>query len=716
MKHFSLSLLVVILSLLSLPVKAQIKSVKAEVAPKIDGVLDDEIWKLSPQATGFKTFVPDFSKDMPYQTIAYVAHDEENLFFAFKCFDDPNEIKTSIAARDKIRDDDWVCINLDSFNGRQSLYSLYVNPNGIQMDTRFAAGKEDIGLDLIWYSGAKIVDDGYVVEMKIPFKSIRYTAKQGNVEMGVIFERKISRFSTQGSYPALDPQQGFTFLTQTEPLNYEGVKKSTLIEILPAITYGRSKEHTNGSYVKDDNFEPSLTAKIGITSELVLDATLNPDFSQVESDAPQVEVNQRFAINYPERRPFFLEGNENFNFAGSSLFAPIRQVVNTRTIVSPRAATKLTGKIGKRNILSTIYAVDRANQNLADFAEDETADVAVLRYMRSFSQDNYLGLIGTRRSRNGAFNAVYGADGQFRFKEANQFSGHFLSSITQNERGGDIVNKNTVSLKASRSTRNFNGTFTYTDIADGFRSDVGFVTRTGISRATLSLSPKIYPKPGIIQRLDPTLYTSITRDKPSGLNESTVYISLAANLPRNTRISISGDRSTEIFQAQKFKDGTISISASSQITKRIFFRTSYGWDNGIYYQGAEQGYGKRISNNLNLQLSDKFNAQFAHNFVSLYNEETDQKYFDLHIVRARAVYQMNKYLFFRAIAQYNSLTKVFSPNFLASFTYIPGTVVHLGYGSVFEKTRWDGTRYVDHNRYLETAQGFFFKASYLWRL
>ncbi len=705
-----------VLLLLTMPGKAQIKSISADQAPEIDGVLDDEIWKSSPQATGFKTFVPDFSKDMPFKTIAYVAHDAENLYFAFKCFDDPNEIKTSIAARDKIRDDDWVCINLDSFNGRQSLYSLYVNPSGIQMDTRFAAGKEDIGLDLIWYSGAKIVDDGYVVEMKIPFKSIRYTAKQGKVEMGVIFERRISRFSTQGSYPALDPKQGFTFLTQTETLNYDGVRKSTLVEILPAITYARSKEHTNGAYQSDDNFEPSLTAKVGITSELVLDATVNPDFSQVESDAPQVEVNQRFAVNYPERRPFFLEGNENFNFAGSSLFAPVRQVVNTRTIVSPRAATKLTGKIGKKNILSAIYAVDRANENLADFAEDETADVQVLRYMRSFSQDNYLGLIGTRRVRNGAFNAVYGADGQYRFNEANQISGHYLNSVTKDVRGGNITNKGTVSIKASRSTRNLNTTFTFVDVADGFRSDVGYITRTGITRGTFSISPKIYPKAGLIQRIDPVIYTSITRDKPSGMNESTVYLSLAANLPRNTRISISGDKSTEIFQAKEFKDGTISISASSQITKRIYFRTSYGWDNGIYYQAAEQGYGKRISNNLNLQLSDKLNVQVAHNFVSLYNTETENKYFDLHIVRGRVVYQMNKYLFFRAIGQYNSLSKVFSPNFLASFTYIPGTVVHLGYGSVYERTRWDGTRYVDDNNYLKTAQGFFFKASYLWRL
>tara|TARA_R110001592_G_scaffold189452_3_gene434967 strand:+ start:4100 stop:6250 length:2151 start_codon:yes stop_codon:yes gene_type:complete len=695
---------------------AQIQSVYAESAPKIDGVLDDDIWQNSATVTGFKTFVPDYGQDMPFKTIVYMAHDDENLYFAFKSFDDPTKIKTSIAARDKIRDDDWVCINLDSFNGQQSMYGFYINPNGIQMDTRFAAGKEDIGIDMIWYSEATINEDNYTVEVRIPFKSIRYAVKDGKVDMGVIFERKISRFSMQGTFPAMDPKQGMSFLTQTLPLSYTGVKKSVLLEVLPAITYAQSQSHQNGEYVKENNFEPSLTLKYGITSELVLDATINPDFSQVEADASQVEVNQRFPVNYPERRPFFLEGNENFNFAGNSLFGPVRSVVNTRSIVSPIAATKLTGKLGQRNIFSTIYAVDRANETLADYEEDKTAEVGVLRYMRSFSQDSYLGFIGTGRKRNDGFNAVYGVDGQVRIKQSNLFGAHILNSLTKETADGAIENKGTAAFSFQRSTRNFSGSLAFVDIGDGFRSDVGYVTRTAIRKWTLSASPKIYPKQGVVKRIDPTIYTSLTKDKPSGMYEGSVYLSLSATLPRNTRLSITSDFSTEIYQAQRFNDGGVSLSASSQITKRVYFRSSYGWDKGIYYSTPAQGYGKRISNSLNLQLSDKFNAEFNHSFNSLYNEETDDKYYDIHILRGKVIYQMNQYLFFRTIVQYNSLSKVVAPNFLASFTYIPGTVVHLGYGSIHEQTRWDGVNYRPDDQYLRTNSGFFFKASYLWRL
>ncbi|WP_306110182.1 carbohydrate binding family 9 domain-containing protein [Roseivirga thermotolerans] len=699
--------------------QSPILSTLAEIPPTIDGVLDDDIWKKSPQLTGYKTFVPDFGKDMPYKTIAYMAHDEDNLYFAFKCFDDPKEIKTSIAARDKIAADDWVCINLDSFNSGQSLYAIYVNPSGIQMDTRFAAGREDIGLDIIFYSAAKIVEDGYVVEAKIPFKSIRYKSVDGKVDMGVIFERRISRFSTQGTYPALDPAKGFAFLTQMLPIQYNGVRKAKLVELLPAVTYGVNRNHEDGEYHREDNFEPSLTAKIGITSELVLDATINPDFSQVESDAQQVEVNQRFPVNYPERRPFFLEGNENFNFAGTGGFQPIQMAVNSRSIVTPKFATKLTGKIGDKNIISTIYAVDRDDRVNPDIpgTGDNTADVAVMRYMRSLTQDSYIGLLGTTRMQNGGSNNVYGFDGQYRFKEAYLVSGHYLYSETNAVLdGGHLRNAGSVYIGINKNTRSFNGSLSLLDIGQDFESGVGYVTRTGISRITASASPKIFPKgEGLIQRIDPVVYASLTKDKPSGLNEHVLFVQLAAVLPRNTRLAVSADHSSEIYLGEEFKDGSIGLNASSQITKRIYFRLNYDWDNGIYYPTAEQGYGKRIGATLNVQASDKFSMDFTHRFVSLYSKATDAKYYDIHIARGRLIYQMNKYLFFRGIAQYNSLSQVLSPNFLVSFTYIPGTVVHLGWGSVYEKVRWDGTEYVQNDQYLNTAQGFFFKASYLWR-
>jgi hypothetical protein len=123
--------------------------------PVLDGVLDDEVWQAAPPLTGFKTWQPDYGMNAVDQTEVYAAYDAENMYFAFRVFDsDPSKIKASMASRDSIRPDDWICINLDSFNDQQSLYGFYVNPLGVQMDTRYSAGHEDVGFDAVWYSAS----------------------------------------------------------------------------------------------------------------------------------------------------------------------------------------------------------------------------------------------------------------------------------------------------------------------------------------------------------------------------------------------------------------------------------------------------------------------------------------------------------------------------------------------------------------------------------
>ena len=711
---FSLGLLLFVIAFTALATERdKINSHYTEEAPEIDGILDDKVWQEAQSVTGFKTFVPDYEQDMAFKTVAYWSHDAENLYFAFKCFDDPNQLKTSVAARDKIKDDDWVCINLDSFNDRQTLYGFYVNPNGIQMDSRFAGGRDDPGIDMVWYSAGNITEEGYTVEIMIPFKSIRYAVRDGQVDMGVIFERKISRFSTQGSYPALDPLQGMNFLNQTMPLHYEGVKKAVLFEAIPAVTYGWNRWHENGEYVTESRPDAGLTLKYGLTSDLVLDATINPDFSQVEADAQQIEVNQRFPVFYPERRPFFLEGNENFNHAGGSGRAEIRSIVNTRTIVNPILAGKITGKVGAKNTISAIAAIDEMDTSF-------NGKVAVLRYKRTLQRDSYVGGFFTGRINGDYVNMVYGGDGQIRLGASAMLSGFMFNSATSNDNFRlDNTNKLAMAANYRYNTRAVTYGGGYTNIDDGFESAVGYVTRTGIIKYNAFVNPKFYPK-GWIKRVDPMVYLSITKDKPSGLYERSLFSRTSFTLDRNTRISLSGSIANELYEGLKFNRGSVSLNASSQITKRIFVRADYRLQNRAYYDELEQGEGQSISGNLNLQLSDNFNSEWNYSYSDLFSKETGDKYYDVHIIRSKNTYQLNKYLFFRVIVQYNSLSTQLTPDFLASFTYIPGTVVHIGYGSVFQKIRWDAGagdagEYVDSRDYLETARGLFFKASYLFR-
>ena len=292
-----------------------LKPLRATTPPVIDGDLGDAVWQSAPTVTGFKTWMPDYGKDMPDQTVVYYAYDAENLYFAFRAFDsEPGRIKASIAARDGITADDWICINLDSFSDQQSLYGLYVNPLGIQGDSRFAAGREDFGFDAVWYSAGRIDDQGYTVEVRIPFKSLRY-GDANPVRMALIFERRITRRSEQGTYPPLDPKVGPNFLTQNIPIEFADIRHYKLVEILPDAIYDYQMQRVGESLERTSSGpEFGLTAKYGVTAQLVFDGAVNPDFSQVEADAGQIDINRRYALFFPEKRPFFLEGRDSFNY------------------------------------------------------------------------------------------------------------------------------------------------------------------------------------------------------------------------------------------------------------------------------------------------------------------------------------------------------------------------------------------------------------------
>ncbi|MCI0496068.1 carbohydrate binding family 9 domain-containing protein, partial [candidate division KSB1 bacterium] len=516
---------------------------RTNTPPSIDGLLDDPVWQQAPFETGFITYHPDYGSPMSEDTKVWYAYDRENLYFAYKCYDsEPGKIKTSVAARDKIRPDDWICINLDTFNDQQSLYALYVNPAGIQMDSRATLTDEDMSIDVVWYSAGKIDNEGYSIELKIPFKSIRFSHKEP-VEMGVIFERYISRKSEAGTYPALDPKWGQNFLTQTRPLIYENVKHYRLVELLPALTYANNRAIDQGKLKSEKNKgEVSLTGKYGITSHLVLDGTVNPDFSQVEADAGQVEFNQRCALYYPEKRPFFLEGRENFIFGGSTAGDPLGSVVYTRTIVDPLVGIKLTGKIGDNNSLASIYALDELSD---DQQQGDYAHVGILRYKRALSQDGFIGGFYTGRELQDSYNRVIGSDGQIRLNRSSHvgFHGFYSQNKFQSEKNDGYA----LGLNYYYQTRDWFINARLHDLSQDFNTDIGYVTRTGITRTRVGVIRRLYPTSRFFMRIDPLLNNQFIRDKASQQWENNNAFYLTFLLPRSSSIRVGYAFATEIF-------------------------------------------------------------------------------------------------------------------------------------------------------------------------
>ena len=689
---------------------------KTPTPPVIDGDLSDAVWQSAPTVTGFKTWMPDYGKDMPDQTVVYYAYDAENLYFAFRAFDsEPGRIKASIAARDGITADDWICINLDSFGDQQSLYGFYVNPLGIQGDSRFAAGSEDFGFDAVWYSAGRIDDAGYTIEVRIPFKSLRY-GDANPVRMALIFERRITRRSEQGTYPPLDPKVGPNFLTQNIPIEFADIRHYKLVEILPDAIYDYQMRRVDERLERvSSGPEFGLTAKYGVTAQLVFDGAVNPDFSQVEADAGQIDINRRYALFFPEKRPFFLEGRDSFNYAGAN-YSPMQSVVHTRTIANPIAGAKLTGKLGASGTLASIYAVDEQPDSAVAAGSPDYAQVAVLRYKHALKGDSYVGGFYTGREEGDAFNRVFGGDGSLRVTQAGALGFYAFGSSTR-PLGEDTTGGHSVLANYTHDNRKMSLYLQALDVSRGFDTWTGYLTRAGVFQASASLTPRFYPKSTVVRRVDPNVIVDYVRDAESGLWEQWYEGGLSLVLPRSGRIVAKYHASNEVFEQESFDTSGLQVLAGSQLTKELRLQGTFAYQHAIYYS-ADPFPGTSTSASLVMlyQPSEQWLFDLRGTYQGFSRASDGRRLYDYGIYRAKTTYQWNRYLFFRGIVEYNSYRRQLLTDFLASFTYIPGTVFHVGYGSLYEKVQWQDDRFVPGRDLLETRRGFFLKLSYLWRL
>jgi hypothetical protein len=687
---------------------------KASVAPVIDGRLDEAVWEAGLKFTDFKTYKPDYDKEPSQKTEAHFLFDAENIYVAFRCYDtDPSRIKANISKRDDMFADDCVIFCLDSFSDAQNAYLFFMNPLGIQGDGLMnSIGNMDPSTDFVWYSKGQIDDGGYSVECRIPLQSLRYSSRK-TVIMGMAFVRQIVRASENSSFPAIYPDKG-SLISQLQPVSITGLKYDRVVEILPALTHTDHSVMNDGQLRRDvRQTDFSLTAKVGLTSDLTADAAYNPDFSQVESDAGQVDFNIRYALYYPEKRPFFMEGIEYFQFAANPEDSPLRAVVYTRTMIDPVFGLKATGKIGPKSTIAAIYAHD----DLPGDTEDRYPDFGIVRFRHSLKDDSYVGGFYTSRFQGSGFNQVAGSDGRFRLTGASVAEYHVFGSFTRNPGAESTTNGHALSLYYNYGTRSVYSELGLQDISKHFQVDSGFITRPGISRLSPLFIYKFYPKSSFFQRIEPFYWGEHIYDKFYGTFETINVFVLRFWLPRNSMFRVDGLLGNEVYVGRKFSLDSFRSLFQTQLTKHLYLEGLFRRGGLIYYDPADpyQGYGNQAQVYAEYQPLEKFSFGLSYTYIDFYRKSDHRRVYDYGIIRSRNTFQVNKYLFVRAIFEYNTFYQRLTTDGLISFTYIPGTVIHLGYGSAYEKLEWTGREYVGSRRFLETQRGFFFKVSYLWR-
>jgi len=513
----------------------------------------------------------------------------------------------------------------------------------------------------------------------------------------------------------LDPAQGYAFFNQTMKVEFEGVKHYTLFEALPALTYLHRDIRQGSELVRDlRKPEASLTLKYGLTSNFIIDATLNPDFSQVESDAGQVDVNLRYANFYPEKRPFFLEGQEKFNIGATSLsdIDPLVTLVHTRTMANPLTGLKMTGKIGKDNDLAMIYTLD-------EYAENENSDRSfahfpVVRYKRNFANESYLGLLYTGRESALASNRVYGLDGQFRINpstmvELSGFNTHTRDTLAA--RSG-----HSLGLSLNHDSRNLGYILSARDIARDYEVYTGYVKRTGISQLSALLSPKLYPDSKLLRKITMEFFGSVSHDQFHSMWETYNHVSALAILGGTTQFKAKYVYANEVFQAKRFNTGGAHFLLSTQYRSWLSAAVLYRHTNAIYYSANPfQGKLDRLTCQLELQPWAKLNGTLDFIYYAFRRTENRQLEYNYPITRLKLSYQFNKYLFIRAIGEYNGYYQKLLSDFLVSFTYIPGTVFYFGYGSLYQQEDENIPFLSRSQAPLEMQRGLFIKLSYLYR-
>jgi hypothetical protein len=682
--------------------------------PVIDGKLDPGEWDEAFKMTNFKTFQPDYGKEPSQKTEGYFLYDAENFYFAFRCYDtEPSKIKASINKRDNMFSDDFVGIVIDTYNTMQSGYGFLVNPLGIQGDGMMNVnGNLQGDQDFIWYSKGQIDDQGYTVEYRIPLQSIRFPSGK-TITMRLGFFRQFVRTSEVASAPPLSPEKG-SIIAQTQPISVTGLKFKRVVEILPAVTYSNKLAHQDGVLKRDERTtDLGLTGKVGITTDLTLDAAINPDFSQVESDAGQVDINLRYALYYPEKRPFFLEGNEIFQFAGNTEEAPLIAMIHTRTIVDPVFGFKLTGKLGVTNTIAAIYAQDYQ----PDGETDEHPDFSIFRLKHALKDDSYIGGFYTARDVRGGFNRVVGGDGRIRLSQTSVASFHLFGSFTKVPGDRDVNGGHALAVDYVLDNRKVSLDIGYQDISTDFQVDTGFLERTGLRRLAGFAMYRFYPKSKFFQRIEPFYWCYHLYDTASNLLETFNLFTLRFQLPASTQFRLEGILANEVYEGRQFGKSGLGFQLNSQLTKKVYIEARYRHKGAIYYdpEAPYQGDGNVATAAFEYQPTEQFDFMLDLTYSDFYRRSDKAKIYDYTIFRSFNTFQFNKYLFLRGILEYNTYRKRMTLDTLVSFTYIPGTVVYVGYGSAFEKIRWTGDEYLDSHRFLETKRGFFFKISYLWR-
>ncbi len=734
---------------------------------QIDGRLDEDVWSGAAVLTGFSEYQPVDQRPAPDSTEVLVWYSPRAIYFGIRAYESHAPVQATLADRDKVDADDNVEILLDTYNERNRAFVFIVNPLGVQADgtkseaggyipgSNIMPGQNDLSSDFLWESKGEVTSWGYQVEIRIPFSSLRYP--QSSVQdWGLQVQRKVQHSGYEETWtPAL--KASASFIDQEGLMvGMTGMHHGQVVELNPELTNTVSGEpccapsNQGWHYTSDPQLGGNVRWAMG--SNFVLNATVRPDFSQVEADATQIAADERFALFYPEKRPFFVEGADQFNVQNT--------LVYTRAIVRPAAATKLTGKVGRTDVAVLAALDDRSTTPTG-----QRPLVDIVRIRRGFGGQSTAGLLWSERVGGGRANRV--ADGDVHWVFGGKYFAEGQAVMSATTQSGTTRTAPMWNAAVDGTGRRFGFHYALLGIGDGFAADNGFVRRTGFVQPSMTNRITLYGGPGALAERFNTYFQSSALwgydDFFAGrsLLEDQLTARSSVTLRGGWEIQVSPGLASYAFDPTDYTSdftGTPQAPApfvpSSRITTFMTglqlttpqFSTFYakvGANVGNDVDFLETSRVRRVDYDVSLDVRPtqqlRLNATYrSSRFV---RRSDGERTLSTRIPRLKIEYQITSSIFVRLVAQYTadlreplrdprtgqvlliqdasgayapstrSVSNTLRADWLFSYRPNPGTVVFAGYGNTM--TEPDALGF---DRLRRTDDAFFVKLSYLFRL
>jgi hypothetical protein len=661
-------------------VEKRLTAIRTSEPITIDGRLTEAAWTSAAVGSDFVQSEPKEGQPATEQTEVRVLHDSRNIYFGVRLHDSQarrvviGDLKKDFSGENG----DNFEIVLDTFHDRRNGYVFWTNAAGAKGDSQMVnEGRENnANWDAVWYVKTELDEDGWIAEIAIPFKSLKF--REDEVQTwGINFHRNLrSDVRNEDSFWSPLPRiYGINRVSLAGTLEgLEGIKPGSNFRLKPYVTASYAQNRVAGINKRDGDF--GFDAKYGITAGLTWDFTYNTDFSQVEADEQQINLT-RFNLFFPEKREFFLENSGIFKFGGDTITlgggggsgrgAGSDVFFFSRTIgISPDneavpilGGTRLTGRTGA-------YEIGVLTMQQRGYKEFNPTNFTVGRLKRNILANSDIGVMVLNKEvkDSGHFNRVVGTDANLRFGQDLTVNAFVAKSSTPGVHSDDMLSR----IGFAYQDRTWQFKSAYSEVQENFNNEMGYFPRKGVKRYDQGFHYAYRPNSSIVRLIQPHVVFNYIADRNGNFDSKYYDYHLPITFQNGSWMEMGENGSVEVLRKPfSLNNGRAVVPPGTYDQPEYFFSMRLDQSRRLYPSGRF-GYGPFYGGHkYNYNLSSTFRVNYKMNISLSYTQNhidlpTDNGRFKTHLLTTRVNYSFSTNMFLNALMQYNSDSRQWSSN------------------------------------------------------